>query len=35
MNVERKETEDMVEFMYVGTDMKVRREIHEDLLAVS
>lgn len=25
MNVERKETENMVEFMYVGTDMKEER----------
>lgn len=34
MNMESKETEKMVEFMYVGADMKGRREIHKDLLAV-
>lgn len=31
--LESKETENMAEFTYVGTGMKVWREIHKDLLA--
>lgn len=33
INLESKEAENMTEFIYVGTSMNIRTDIHKDLLA--